>query len=63
MRSQFTISSLLIWRNPYEDRKLFLSTNIWKEMGELTSHINHDLLNLNKHKDIKDQLTEHLCIF
>lgn len=41
----------------------FWSRNIWKEMGELTSHINHGLLIQNKDKDIKDELTEHLCIF
>lgn len=40
----------------------FWSRNIWKEMGELASHINHNLLNQNKDKDIKDALTENLSI-
>lgn len=41
----------------------FWSRNIWKEIGELTSHTQHDLLKQNKDKDTEDELREYLCIF
>lgn len=40
----------------------FCSRNIWKETEEFTFYIIHNLQNQNKDKDIKDELTEHLCI-